>query len=128
MPYPGFSVARRLHSSIHDWTNQSDLASRIRDATIVLNTTIHFSAGFLSSQVTTNLRLIVIMASGTDCVEKEATKAQGITVCDCPGTNVDSVSEHAIGLYFAVRRRFVDLHNTMVAVPEEMTHDTDDIL
>lgn len=124
-PIPDFHLPGGHTLSVHDCTSQSDLASRIKDATIVLTTTIHLSADVLSPQVTPNLRLIVIMASGTDCVDKEAAKARGITVCNCPGTNVDSVSEHVIGLYFAVRRRFVDLHNTTVAVPEDMACDTE---
>lgn len=49
------------------------------------------------------------MATGTDCVDKAAAAARGITVCNCPGTNVESVSEHALGLYFATRRRLVEL-------------------
>lgn len=49
------------------------------------------------------------MATGTDCVDKAAAAARGIPVCNCPGTNVESVSEHALGLYFATRRKLVEL-------------------
>lgn len=63
-----------------------------------------------------NLRLVVIMASG---------KARGITLCDCRSTNVDSVSKHAIGLYFTAWRKFADLHNTTVVVLEDMACDTE---
>ncbi|KAE8151628.1 D-isomer specific 2-hydroxyacid dehydrogenase [Aspergillus avenaceus] len=124
-PISEFDIPGGYTLSAYKWTEQSDLASRIKHATIVLTTTIRIPAAVLSPEVTPNLRLIVIMASGTDCVDKEAAKARGITVCNCPGTNIDSVSEHAIGLYFAARRRLVGLHNTTVSVPEDITQDTE---
>lgn len=124
-PIPDFDLPGGHTLSVHDWTSQSDLAGHIKDATIILITTIRLSADVLSPQVTPKLRLIVIMASGTDCVDKEAAKARGITVRNCPGTNVNSVSEHTVGLYFAVRRKFVDLHSIMVAVPKDIACDTE---
>lgn len=124
-PIPSFDLPRPHTIAVYDWTSQSELASRIEDATIILTTTIRLSAEVLSSRVSPKLRLIVIMASGTDCVDKIACKARGITICNCPGTNVDSVSEHAIGSYFATRRKFVGLHNSTVAIPADLARDTD---
>ncbi|KAE8157311.1 hypothetical protein BDV40DRAFT_308831 [Aspergillus tamarii] len=124
-PIPSFDLAQPYSLDVYSWTNEADLASRVKDATIILTTTIRLSAGTLSPQITPKLRLIVIMASGTDCVDKSAAKARGIDVCYCPGTNVDSVSEHAIGLYFATRRKLVTLNNITTAVPADMTHDTE---
>ncbi|KAE8418567.1 D-isomer specific 2-hydroxyacid dehydrogenase [Aspergillus pseudocaelatus] len=124
-PIPSFDLAQPYSLDVYSWTNESDLASRVKDATIILTTTIRLSAGTLSPQITPKLRLIVIMASGTDCVDKPVAKARGITVCHCPGTNVDSVSEHAIGLYFATRRKLVNLNNITTTVPADRTHDTE---
>ncbi|KAF5857820.1 hypothetical protein ETB97_005230 [Aspergillus alliaceus] len=124
-PIPSFDLTQQYSLDVHSWTNESGLASRVKDATIITTTTIRLSAEILNPEITPKLRLIVIMASGTDCVDKSAAKARGITVCNCPGTNVDSVSEHAIGLYFATRRKLVNLHNTTVAVPADPDHDTE---
>ncbi|KAE8345654.1 hypothetical protein BDV24DRAFT_159514 [Aspergillus arachidicola] len=124
-PIPNFDLSQPYSLDVYNWTNEADLVSRVKDATIILTTTIRLSAEALSAQITPELRLIVIMASGTDCVDKPAAKARGITVCYCPGTNVDSVSEHAIGLYFATRRKLVTLNNITTAVPADTTQDTE---
>jgi glycerate dehydrogenase len=118
-PIPDFDLPGPHTKSIHLWTTPSELNARVKDATIVITTTLRLSAETLSIENTPNLRLIVVLASGTDCVDKEAAKARGIPVCNCPSTNIDSVSEHAIGLYFATRRNLVQLTNAVTTVPEE---------
>jgi lactate dehydrogenase-like 2-hydroxyacid dehydrogenase len=124
-PIPEFNLPQPHTRAIHRWTDPTDLPSRLKDATIVITTTIRLTAETLSPAITPNLRLIVIMATGTDCVDIAAATARNIPVCNCPGSNIDSVSEHAIGLYFATRRKFVELHNATVAVPEDPALDTE---
>lgn len=124
-PIPQFDLPGPHTREVYRLTSQSELASRLKDATIAVTTTIKLSAETLNAEVTPKLRLIVIMATGTDCVDIAAASARGITVCNCPGSNIDSVSEHAIGLYFATRRKFVELHNATVAVPEDPSLDTE---
>lgn len=113
---PEFNLPGPHTRAVHRWTDPADLPDRIKDATIVITTTIRLTAETLRAEVSPRLRLVVIMATGTDCVDIAAASARGITVCNCPGSNIDSVSEHAIGLYFATRRKFVELHNATVAV------------
>lgn len=108
----------------HQWTSPGDLASRIKDASVVITTTIRLPAEVLRPAVTPHLRLIVVMATGTDCVDKPAARARGVPVCNCPGTNVASVAEHALGLYFATRRRLVQLHGATSSVPADPREET----
>ena len=54
--------------------------------------------------------MIAVMASGTDNVDLKACKARGITVCNSTQVNIAAVSEHAIAMYFAARRKMVALH------------------
>lgn len=54
------------------------------------------------------------MAAGTDVVDLEACKARGITVCNIPSAASETVAEHAVGLYFAVRRNTVRVHERTV--------------
>ncbi|RAK98728.1 Formate/glycerate dehydrogenase catalytic domain-like protein [Aspergillus ibericus CBS 121593] len=103
-PIPTFNLPRPYTMDKYDWTAQSELADRIKDVTVILTTTIRLSAEVLYPSISPKLKLIVIMASSTDCVDRPACKARGTTICNCPGTNVDSVSEHVIGSYFATRR------------------------
>lgn len=121
---PDFNVPNHT-KSIYSWTSPSELEPRVKDATIIITTTIKLTASILHPSKTPNLRLIVILASGTDCVDKDAARARGIPVCNCPSTNIDSVSEHAIGLYFAVRRKLVEMTNAVRHVPESLERDTE---
>ncbi|PLB55188.1 hypothetical protein P170DRAFT_461111 [Aspergillus steynii IBT 23096] len=125
IPAPALPLPQSYTLIQHQWTSQSDLAPRIKDATIIITTTIALTAKELSPEVTPHLRLVVVMATGTDCVDKDAARARGIPVCNCPGTNVESVSEHAIGLYFATRRKIVQLHCATAAIPADPERDTD---
>ncbi|KAI9043300.1 D-isomer specific 2-hydroxyacid dehydrogenase family protein [Aspergillus affinis] len=126
-PIPAFDLPKPQNYTLtqHQWTSQSELAPRIKDATIIITTTIPLTSNELSAELTPHLRLIVVMATGTDCVDKEAARSRGIPVCNCPGTNVESVSEHAIGLYFATRRKIVQLHCATTAVPDSPGQDTE---
>lgn len=54
------------------------------------------------------------MAAGTDNVDLEACKARGIIVCNIPSAASETVAEHAIALYFAVRRNIVNVHEITV--------------
>jgi phosphoglycerate dehydrogenase-like enzyme len=87
------------------------LRERIRDAHIVVASYMPFTAETLSPEVTPNLRMIAMIAVGTDLVNLDACRKRGIIVSNCPNANVESVSEHAIGLYFAARRSVVLMHS-----------------
>lgn len=121
-PMPTFDIPHTI--AVYDWTHESQLGDRIKDATIIITTTIRITARELNPAVTPRLRLIVAMATGTDHIDKAAAQARGIPVCNCPGSNIESVSEHAIGLYFATRRKLVSLSQavtTVLPAPESET-------
>ncbi len=56
------------------------------------------------------LRLVQANGTGTDHIDKDAAREHGVAICRVPAQNTDSVSEHAFALYYAVRRRIVDMH------------------
>lgn len=94
-----------LTKTVYQKTTPPDLHARIHDASILVFSSIKLDATSLSAPITPNLKCIMIVATGTDCVDLEACKARGITVCNCPGANFESVAEHAVALYFATRRK-----------------------
>ncbi|KAH8817320.1 D-isomer specific 2-hydroxyacid dehydrogenase [Xylogone sp. PMI_703] len=100
----------RYEIDIYHNTLASEVPCRIKDAEILVITTVKLNAEVLSEACCPHLRLIVAMASGTDCIDLEACKARGITVCNSPNVNTAAVSEHAIALYFAARKRMVAVH------------------
>lgn len=95
------------------------LHARIRDATIVIVTTIRLDAETLSAQTTPVLRLVAIMATGADIVHLETCQKRGIRVTNAPAANLDAVSEHALSLYFAARRRTVLMDRLTRQVPSQ---------
>ncbi|KAI4643767.1 hypothetical protein J4E93_006780 [Alternaria ventricosa] len=122
LPIHGFSFPA---STTHNLTaykttsTREELHSRIHDATIIITTTIKLDAETLRPSVTPNLRYIAISATGTDPVDLDACRARNIRVTNCPGANLDAVSEHAISLYFASRRRTALLDRITRAQPSE---------
>lgn len=86
------------------------IAERIKTADVILTTRVPLTAALLDPAVSPRLRLVAIVAIGSDMIDLAACAARGITVCNVPAASNEAVSEHAIALYMAVRRRIVDLH------------------
>ncbi|KAK8069164.1 hypothetical protein PG994_005780 [Apiospora phragmitis] len=91
-------------------TDPSQVAARIRDASIVLLSVLRLDAALLSPEVCPHLRMVAVVASGTDSVDLEACRRRGIHVANTPHANADAVAEHALALYFAARRSVVLAH------------------
>ncbi|KAF3033263.1 hypothetical protein E8E12_003825 [Didymella heteroderae] len=100
-------------------TTRNELHARIYNADIIIVTTVKLDAETLSHDVTPRLRYVIVSATGTDCVDLQSCKARAIRVCNCPGANLEAVSEHAISLYFAARRRTVLLDEVTRRQPSE---------
>ncbi|KAL4956312.1 D-isomer specific 2-hydroxyacid dehydrogenase [Aspergillus filifer] len=96
--------------TIYPWTSSNELPERIHDASIIALSAAKVDAYALSPEVSPYLKLIVMVGTGFDCVDLEACKKRGIIVCNCPNSNIEAVSEHAIGSYFAARRKLLDMH------------------
>lgn len=100
---PGITLTQEHHST----TSPEQLHARIRDATIIVLCYTRLDAEALSEAVSPKLKLIAVTAVGTDSVDLEACRKRGIRVTNCPGSNVEAVSNHVMALYFAARRNIV---------------------
>lgn len=89
-------------------TASHEIAERVKDATIVISTIVQVTPAHMDKAP--HLKLLAIMATGMDWVDKEYCAWRGITVINCPQSNIPAVSEHAIGLYFAARKKIVEMH------------------
>ncbi|KAF2161444.1 hypothetical protein M409DRAFT_69789 [Zasmidium cellare ATCC 36951] len=107
---PPFSLPNPHKYTEYSNTLPTEVPSRVSDATIVITNLVPLSAETLRPECTPYLQLIAVMAAGVDCLDLPACKARGIRVCNIPGGSAIAVSEHTIGLYFAVRRKTVQLH------------------
>jgi lactate dehydrogenase-like 2-hydroxyacid dehydrogenase len=119
--YPEFTAQppNTVTLTSHITTTPSELKERVKDATIIIATTVKITAEILSAEVTPRLQAVAVMAAGTDHVDLEAAQARGIAVFNCPHASSEVVANHAIGLYFAARRKTVLLHNLTVQEPSE---------
>lgn len=108
-PLPKISVPKPHTFTLteHNRTTVAEIPDRIKDADILITTTIPVRAEHLSKEISPNLKLISVQASGTDSVDLDVCRQRGIRVLNSPGCNVDAVAEHAVGLYFATRRSIV---------------------
>jgi lactate dehydrogenase-like 2-hydroxyacid dehydrogenase len=118
LPDDGFDFPNTL-TTYPRTTTREELHERIRHATIVITTIVKLDAATLHPDVSPHLQYIAVSATGTDHVDLAAAKARGIRVTNCPGANLDAVSEHAISLYFAARRRTVLLDRKTREQPSE---------
>jgi lactate dehydrogenase-like 2-hydroxyacid dehydrogenase len=115
IPFPTFSVP----ITAYHYTSPSELDERVKDATIIIATTTKITADTLSAEKTPRLQMVAILAAGTDVVDLEACRKRGIVASNCPQASSEVVGDHAIGLYFAARRKTVLMHNKTMAVPSE---------
>lgn len=89
----------------YERTSPEQVQSRIRDCTILVTTVVPLTAETLSEKCTPHLKFIAAMAVGVDTIDLETCKKRGIVVSNCSGSNVAACAQHAIGCYFALRRR-----------------------
>jgi lactate dehydrogenase-like 2-hydroxyacid dehydrogenase len=118
LPPDGFDFAHTL-TAYQTTSTREELHARIHNATVIITTTVKLDAKTLHPDVTPHLQYIAASATGTDHVDLAAAKARGIRVTNCPGANLDAVSEHALSLYFAARRRTVLLDRKIREQPSE---------
>ena len=92
----------------HEWTEfpqtaENEIRERLAEATIAIVNRVKLREDTLSQL--TKLKLIVVRATGYDCIDVAACKKLGITVCNVRDWCRASVAEHTFALIFALRRR-----------------------
>ncbi|KIW18760.1 hypothetical protein PV08_03049 [Exophiala spinifera] len=102
--------------TVHQRSTPAQVSERIRDATIVVACVVPVTPADMDSAP--HLGCLAVMAVGIHWVDKADCARRGVTVTKCPAGNVDAVSEHFLGLYFAVRRRVVQVHSKVTRSDE----------
>jgi glycerate dehydrogenase len=100
---------RRPHFE-HEWVEYPEsfahqVAERIHDATIIISNKL--SLGEPQLAAATNVKMIAIAATGSDCVDLDYCRRRGITVCNVRGYAANSVPEHVLMLILALRRNLL---------------------
>lgn len=91
--------------TLYGSTSAADVHARIADAEVLLsNKVVIDRAAFAAAP---RLKLVVVMATGTNTVDLEAAREQGVQVCNVRGYAVASVAEHTLMLMLALARGLV---------------------
>ncbi|TAQ85526.1 hypothetical protein B7494_g6144 [Chlorociboria aeruginascens] len=110
-PSPEFNIPH-TYVEYPNSTSLSIIPARLSGATVAITTRVPISAATLDA--CPSLKHIAILAIGCDHVDLEACKQRGVAVSNVPAASNESVAEHAIALYFAVRRKVVLMHELTV--------------
>lgn len=94
----------------HEWVEYADtrareVVERVRPASIIISNKLSLGEPQLSHA--SDVKLIAIAATGSDCVDLDYCRAHGITVCNVRGYAVNSVPEHVLMLILALRRNLL---------------------
>ena len=79
--------------------------ARVEGAEVIMNTRGAVKWFREALELVPDLRLIATCSIGTDMIDLEAAREQGVTVCNQPGKIAPYVAEHIIGLMFAAAKR-----------------------
>jgi len=99
---------RRRFSELHVCTDTTpaNVVERMQGASVVISNKVLLNAETLAA--CPDLKLILVAATGTNNVDIEAARAQGITVANCQGYGTPSVAQHTLSLLLALATRLLD--------------------
>ena len=80
----------------HDRTNREDLCSLDKDVDVLI--TNKALVGIPELEHFKQLKLVVVSATGYNCVDVKACAAAGVPVCNVPGYGTFSVAQHALAM------------------------------
>jgi phosphoglycerate dehydrogenase-like enzyme len=119
-PMPKWDFPHDL--TLYPRTYKGDVAERIKDATIVVACVTPVTPEDLD--VAKDVRCLAVMAVGISWLDREAFAQRGVTVTNCAGGNVEAVCEHFLALYFALRKKIVEMDNAMKGTKEWLQDGT----
>lgn len=110
-PEPTFPATFTHTYASYDRTppDAETVTSRLADADVAITTRVPISAETIAICAKRRLKLIAVHAIGYDMIDLKACKEHGIKVCNVPGASNEAVAEHAVALFFALRRRVVGM-------------------
>ncbi|KAF2227414.1 glycerate dehydrogenase [Elsinoe ampelina] len=89
-------------------THVDTILPSLSTATILVTAAVHLSHTTITQHCPA-LRAIICMGTGVDNISIPACQERGITLCNTPAQNIASVSEHALALFLAVKRKVVEM-------------------
>ncbi|MDD0975164.1 2-hydroxyacid dehydrogenase [Pseudomonas fontis] len=91
---------------VHPVSSPEHVAERLQGASVAISNKVHLDAATLAA--CPDLKLILVAATGTNNVDLQAARAQGIVVSNCQGYGTPSVAQHTLALLLALATRLPD--------------------
>jgi glycerate dehydrogenase len=82
--------------TIFDTTAPDETVARCQKAEVVITNKVLITAEVFSS--CPNLKLVLVAATGVNCVDLDAAKAKGVVVCNVAGYSTQCVAQHSFSL------------------------------
>src|SRR5947207_2363472 len=94
----------------HEWieypaTFPDQVSERAQPATIIISNKLSLGEAQLAGA--SNVKLIAIAATGSDCIDLNYCRRRGIAVCNVRGYAANSVPEHVLMMILALRRNLL---------------------
>lgn len=94
-------------------TSPDQVEERIHQAELVIVNKVRLERKLL--EAAHDLKLICVVATGTDVIDIAAASEIGITVCNCRAYGTDSVVQHVFSLLLALQTNLISYHNDVQA-------------
>ena len=91
---------------LHEQSTPEQVAERLQGARVAITNKAPIDAKVLAA--CPELELILVSATGTNNVDLEAARAQGVSVCNCQGYGTPSVAQHTLMLLLALTTSLPD--------------------
>jgi glycerate dehydrogenase len=88
----------RWQCTVHQVTRPDETIPRLAGHTVAVSNNVVMGREVLTSNEAQGLKLIVVAATGTDIIDKEAAKQRGVLVCNVPGYATQSVAQFTMAL------------------------------
>lgn len=92
--------------TVYNQTTAEQVEDRIGDAEVVVINKVRMTREILSAN--SRLKLVCLVATGTDNVDLAAAAELGITVCNCQAYGTDSVVQHVFAVVFALHTNLLN--------------------
>ncbi len=89
-------------------TLPEQVLARIAGAELLITNKVQITREHL--ETTPSIRLICVVATGTDIIDLQGARDNGVTVCNCQAYGTDSVVQHVFGSLLALHTNLLSYH------------------
>ncbi|MHA6197318.1 2-hydroxyacid dehydrogenase [Pseudomonas wadenswilerensis] len=98
---------------VHSASAADQVVARLQGASVAISNKVVLDAAVIKA--CPDLKLILVAATGTNNVDLQAARDQGIVVSNCQGYGTPSVAQHTLALLLALATRLADYQQAVTA-------------